>query len=75
MPTPKLESRPSTRAVKKSSLSQEKIMVGLSACFFGGILLYTFIPEGPLRGSIIGVLSCLMLYVLFCGNPFASKRA
>jgi hypothetical protein len=47
----------SAPAPKGKKLSQERIMVMLSVVFFGGVLLFTITPEGPIRGLLTGFYS------------------
>ncbi len=53
------------KPVKKSSAALEKMMGILTAVFFGGVLLYAFLPEGPVRGSTIAVFSCGTYMLLY----------
>jgi hypothetical protein len=51
---------------KKNSLDiQLKCMGILTLGFFGGVLLYTFIPEGPVRGMCMAGFTCVITYALF----------
>lgn len=61
-PQPSVASRP---AVPRKKRTQEKVMAILTLFFIGGVVLYSVLPEGPVRGSSIGAFSLLMTYMLY----------
>lgn len=56
---------PAEAPKKKVRRVEEKCMLVLTLTFIGGVLLYTFLPEGPVRVSTIGLFSCVMVFLLY----------
>jgi hypothetical protein len=50
---------------RKPRRVEERCMAILTLGFLGGVLLYTFLPEGIVRVSAIAGFSCLMTFLLF----------
>jgi predicted lipid-binding transport protein (Tim44 family) len=56
---------PAARPVAPSTAKvQERMMGILTLAFFGGILLYTFMPEGTLRFMAIAAFSLGIIWLL-----------
>jgi hypothetical protein len=49
----------------KPKYIQEKCMAVLALFFFGGIALFTFAPEGAIRGMSMGIYSIGMIYAMY----------
>jgi hypothetical protein len=54
-------------APKRTVNPQLKIMGMLTLLFFGGIIMYTVLPEGPVRGMATAVFSIVTIYSMFKG--------
>jgi hypothetical protein len=65
MPQP-ASSTPPTVPGKKMN-PQLKIMGWMALLFFGGIILYSILPEGPVRGMTVGIITVLSILCLFKG--------
>jgi hypothetical protein len=52
---------------KRKMNPQLKIMGMLTVLFFGGVLMYTLLPEGPVRGMATAVFSIVTIYSMFKG--------
>ncbi|MDX2084629.1 MAG: hypothetical protein SFZ03_04495 [Candidatus Melainabacteria bacterium] len=65
-PPANLDSSAPAPATKSYPLmnSQVKMMGILTLAFFTGMALYTFLPEGAVRGSAIGIYSVVVMFVL-----------
>lgn len=55
------------QTTKKKRYTTEICMALLTAGFFGGVLLFTIVPEeaGPLRGMAMALYTCTIVYLLY----------
>jgi hypothetical protein len=56
------------KPLKRKLNPQVKIMGWLSLCFFGGVVAFTLLPEGPIRGIAMSALCGLMLLSMIKGG-------
>lgn len=65
-----METTPTPKRVEKSRSDrkkgmQERFMLVLTLAFFVGVILYSVLPEGVVRGVAMGLFSCLVYWSIF----------
>lgn len=60
MSRPPVSSKP-----PKPARIMEKLMLLLTLFFFGGVAMYTFLPDGPVRGIGMGLFSTGIFCMMF----------
>jgi hypothetical protein len=68
MPSSPLPQKPATQTPSNvRSNPQVRIMLVMTLLFVSGIVLYSVLPEGAVRGTAVTLITVLTLLVLFKG--------